>query len=500
MLTTAFFYVPLDRLDLVHPYKNLGGKPKINNLGKREWERSVLKTKREIEIVSESLVEIHNSKNKPRGFVYEKSKDLEGAIKKSFPYKETKDQKRAIKDVLNDLKSKKPMDRLICGDVGFGKTEVALRAIVRVVSFGKNVLFLCPTTVLSDQHYISTKERLEPLGLRTALLSRFQTKVKQKKILKGLITNQVDVIIGTHRLLSDDVVCPNLGLLIIDEEHRFGVKHKEKIRAIRPNVDLLSLSATPIPRTLQQSILGIRDISRIETPPMTRRPIKTYVEYFSWSRSLEIIKNETLRGGQVYFLHNDIQSIDYYTKKIQELVPDTVVRNIHGQQKSKDLEKTLLDFFSGSISVLVCSTIIESGLDVTNANCIIINNPQNLGLSQLYQIRGRVGRGSRQARCYLFVPKKTVLSESAFRRLKTIERHTSLGSGYSVASNDLDIRGAGLVFGYKQSGVVSRVGVEHYNSLLKSALNKRLNIPEEKPSPSLFFLGKITNTSILYFK
>ena len=486
----GILYVPLDRLDLVHPYKNLGGKPKINSLGKREWERSVLKTKGEIELVSESLIEIHNSKNKPRGFVYEKAKDLEGAIKKSFPYKETKDQKRAIKDVLNDLKSKKPMDRLICGDVGFGKTEVALRAIVRVVSFGKNVLFLCPTTVLSDQHYISTKERLEPLGLRTALLSRFQTKVKQKKVLKGLITNQVDVVIGTHRLLSDDVVCPNLGLLIIDEEHRFGVKHKEKIRAIRPNVDLLSLSATPIPRTLQQSILGIRDISRIETPPITRRPIKTYVEYFSWSRSLEIIKNETLRGGQVYFLHNDIQSIDYYTKKIQELVPDTVVRNIHGQQKSKDLEKTLLDFFSGSISVLVCSTIIESGLDVTNANCIIINNPQNLGLSQLYQIRGRVGRGSRQARCYLFVPKKTVLSESAFRRLKTIERHTSLGSGYSIASNDLDIRGAGLVFGYKQSGVVSRVGVEHYNSLLKSALNKRLNIPEEKPRPSLFFWGK----------
>ena len=483
-------YVPLNKLELVHPYKSLGGKPKVDVLGKKDWGKSVSKTKKEVEVVSDFLVDIHQSKNKPRGFVYKKAKDLELAIKTSFPYEETKDQKRAIKDVLSDLRSKKPMDRLICGDVGFGKTEVALRAIVRVVSFGKQVLFLCPTTVLSDQHYITTVERLEPLGLRIALLSRFQSGAKQKKIIKNLITKKIDVVIGTHRLLSDDVVCPHLGLLIVDEEHRFGVKHKEKIRALRPSLDLLSLSATPIPRTLQQSILGIRDISRVETPPITRKPIKTYVEFFSWSRSAEIIKEEVFRGGQVYFLHNDIQSIDYYTNKIQELVPDTVVRNIHGQKNSKDLEKTLLGFFDGLVSVLVCSTIIESGLDVANANCMIINNPQNLGLSQLYQIRGRVGRGSRQASCYLFVPPKTTLSESAFRRLKTIERHTSLGSGYSIAISDLDIRGAGLVFGYKQSGVVSRVGVEYYNSLLKDALNKKTNKAKRNTTPSLVFWGK----------
>ena len=483
-------YVPLDKLELVHPYRNLGGKPRLASLGKRDWERNVLKTKKEIEFVSESLIEIYQSKNKPRGFAYKKTKSLERAIKKSFPFKETEDQASAIKDVLSDLKSDKPMDRLICGDVGFGKTEVALRAIVRVVSSGKQVLFLCPTTVLSDQHYISTSERLEPLGIRVSLLSRFQTRVEQKRVLTNLVTCRLDVVIGTHRLLSDDVFCPHLGLLIIDEEHRFGVKHKESIRAIRPDVDLLSLSATPIPRTLQQSVLGIRDISRIETPPITRKPIKTYVEFFSWSRSSEIIKEEVLRGGQVYFLHNDIQSIDYYTKKIQDLVPETVVKNIHGQQKSKALEETLLGFFNGSISVLVCSTIIESGLDVSNANCIIVNNPQNLGLSQLYQIRGRVGRGSRQASCYLFVPPKIVLSEVAFRRLKTIERHTSLGSGYKIASNDLDIRGAGLVFGYKQSGVVSRVGVEYYNSLLKNALNKKLNKQVEARTPALYYWGK----------
>tara|TARA_B100002052_G_scaffold297248_1_gene327527 strand:+ start:1055 stop:4087 length:3033 start_codon:yes stop_codon:yes gene_type:complete len=483
-------YVPLNKLELIHPYVGLGGKPRINSLGKKEWGRNVSKTKKEIELVSNSLIEIHRSKNKQRGFIYKKAKDLEVAIKKSFPHKETKDQKKTIREVLSDLKNKKPMDRLVCGDVGFGKTEVALRAIVRVVSSGKQVLFLCPTTVLSDQHYISTVERLEPLGVRVALLSRFQTKVEQKKITTNLMKLKIDVAIGTHRLLSDDVVCPQLGLLIIDEEHRFGVKHKESIRVLRPGIDLLSLSATPIPRTLQQSILGIRDISRIETPPITRKPIKTYVEFFSWARSSEIIKEEVLRGGQVYFLHNDIQSIDYYTQKIQKLVPETVVRNIHGQQKSKNLEKTLLGFFNGSISVLVCSTIIESGLDVSNANCMIINNPQNLGLSQLYQIRGRVGRGPRQASCYLFVPPKTVLSEAAFRRLKTIERHTSLGSGYSIASSDLDIRGSGLVFGYKQSGIVSRVGVEYYNTLLKSAINKKLEKPTESEKTTLVFWGK----------
>ncbi len=483
-------YVPLNKLDLIHRYRGLGGKPRVNRLGKKEWRKSVSKTKKEIELVSDSLIEIHRSKNKPRGFVYKKNKDLDIAIQKSFPHKETKDQKTAIKKVLADLKNKKPMDRLVCGDVGFGKTEVALRAIVRIVSSGKQVLFLCPTTVLSDQHYISTVERLDPLGVRVALLSRFQTKTEQKTTTKNLMRMKVDVVIGTHRLLSDDVVCPELGLLIIDEEHRFGVKHKESIRAARPGVDLLSLSATPIPRTLQQSILGVRDISRIETPPTTRKPIKTYVEFFSWSRSSEIIKEEVLRGGQVYFLHNDIQSIDYYTKKIQNLVPEVVVKNIHGQQKNKDLEKTLLGFFDGSISVLVCSTIIESGLDVSNANCMIINNPQNLGLSQLYQIRGRVGRGSRQASCYLFVPPNVVLSEAAFRRLKTIERHTSLGSGYSIASSDLDIRGAGLVFGYKQSGVVSRIGVEYYNNLLKNEINKKLNRPIKNEKTTIFFWGK----------
>ena len=483
-------YVPINKSDLVHRYIGIGGKSKLNKLGGKEWSRDVSKTKKELELVSDALVDIYHSRNKPRGFRYKKSVDFEKAIKASFPFKETKDQKKAIGDVLSDLSNEEPMDRLLCGDVGFGKTEVALRAIVRVVSFSKQVVLLCPTTVLSDQHYITAKERLEPLGISVALLSRFQTKKEQSRVLMKIIDGSVGLIVGTHRLLSDDVVVPFLGLLIIDEEHRFGVKHKEKIRALKTKTDVLSMSATPIPRTLQQSLLGIRDISRIETPPTTRKPINTYVEFFSWKRMKQIIEKEIIRGGQTYFLHNKVESIEYYVRKIQELFPSERVDFIHGQQNSKDLEQNLLDFFDGKISILVCSTIIESGLDVSNANCMIINNPQDLGLSQLYQIRGRVGRGSRQADCHLFIPKKTKLSEKAYKRLKTIERHTSLGSGYHIAANDLDIRGGGAVFGYKQSGEISRVGLEHYNSILKTAVSKKLNKPIEPKEVDISFFGK----------
>ena len=486
----GILYVPINKSDLVHKYIGIGGKSRLNKLGGKGWSRDVLKTKKELELVSDALVNIYNSRNKPRGFRYKKSIDFEKAIRASFPYKETKDQKKAIKDVLSDLSNKEPMDRLLCGDVGFGKTEVALRAIVRVVSFSKQVALLCPTTVLSDQHYITAKERLEPLGISVALLSRFQTKKEQSRILLKIINGTVGLVVGTHRLLSDDVVLPFLGLLIIDEEHRFGVKHKEKIRALKNKMDVLSMSATPIPRTLQQSLLGIRDISRIETPPTARKPINTRVEFFSWKRAKQIIEKEIIRGGQTYFLHNKVESIEYYARKIQDLFPNERVDFIHGQQNSKNLEQNLLDFFDGKISILVCSTIIESGLDVSNANCIIINNPQDLGLSQLYQIRGRVGRGSRQADCYMFIPKKTKLSEKAYKRLKTIERHTSLGSGYHIATNDLDIRGGGTVFGYKQSGDISRVGLEHYNSILKAAVSKKLNKPNEPKEIDISFFGK----------
>ena len=483
-------FVPIDKTDLVHKYVNVGGGTKLNKLGGRDWEKNISKTKKDIELVSDSLIEIYNSRKKPRGFKYNKKSIFDYEIKKSFPFKETKDQKRAIKDVLLDLRQNQPMDRLICGDVGFGKTEVALRAVVRVVSSLRQVVLLCPTTVLADQHYITAKERLDPLGFSVALLSRFQSKKEQLLVLEGLLGGSINFVVGTHRLLSDDVIVPSLGLLIIDEEHRFGVKSKENIRALKTKIDVLSMSATPIPRTLQQSLLGIRDISRIETPPTTRKPINTFVEFFSWQRVVQIIEKELLRGGQVYFLHNKVESIEYYTEKIQKFFPNEKIDFIHGQQNNKALEKNLLGFFDGDISVLVCSTIIESGLDVSNANCIIINDPQNLGLSQLYQIRGRVGRASRQANCYLFIPKKIKLSEKAHKRLKTIERHTSLGSGYNIATNDLDIRGGGAVFGYKQSGQISKIGLEHYNTLLKNAVDKKTGVLKKEKIVDVYFFGK----------
>jgi len=483
-------FVPLSKLELIHRYVSPQENPRLSSLGKKTWNNDIIKTKKSIEKISKTLISIYTSRNKPRDFSYSRGKNILSALKKSFPFKETLDQKNVINEVLKDLDKKTPMDRLVCGDVGFGKTEVALRALAKVSASSKQSVFLCPTTVLADQHYITASNRLRPLGISVSLLSRFGSKKSQKNILNSLIKTTTDVVIGTHRLLSDDVVIPSLGLLIIDEEHRFGVKHKEKIRQLRFGVDVLSLSATPIPRTLQQSMLGIRDISMINTPPMTRKPIETHVEYFSWVRSFEIIKNEVLRGGQVYFLHNRVQSIGYYTEKIQKEFPGVVVKNIHGQQNSKTLENNLLDFFSGKISVLVCSTIIESGLDVPNANCIIINNPQNLGLSQLYQIRGRVGRGEKQAYCYLTIPKKTKLTERAFRRLKTIERQTSLGSGYSVATADLDIRGGGSVFGYKQSGEIAKVGFNYYNKLLKESINNKLNISKNKKMIDVVFYGK----------
>jgi len=483
-------FVPLDRLDLIHRYISPGGEPRFSFLGKSTWTKEVDRVKKSVEEFSQTLVDVYTSRNLARGFKYSRGAELLGALKSSFPYQETKDQKKTIEEVQLDLNKDEPMDRLVCGDVGFGKTEVALRAIVRVSSSSKQCLFLCPTTVLADQHYITAKERLGPLGIRVGLLSRFATKQKQKRVLADLLVGCVDVVVGTHRLLSDDVVIPSLGLLIIDEEHRFGVKHKEKIRQLRFGLDVLSLSATPIPRTLQQSLLGIRDISMIETPPITRKPIETRVEYFSWEKIKDRINKELLRGGQVYFVHNRVQTIDYYANKIQGFFPGAVVRTIHGQLKTKTLEKNLLSFFSGDISVLVCSTIIESGLDVGNANCIIINDAQNLGLSQLYQIRGRVGRGNKQAHCFLLIPKKTKLNARAFKRLKTIEKHTSLGSGYKIANSDLNIRGAGSVFGFKQSGQLIKVGFEYYNHLLKKSIDEKLNRKKVIERVDVYFEGK----------
>ena len=482
-------YVPLEKIHFVHRYISTSQTPKLSALGNKKWQQEVLKTKRAVELVSKELLELHSKRQRTRGFQYAEDGELMSALKKSFPYIETEDQTKTIKAILLDLEKENPMDRLVCGDVGFGKTEVAIRASLKVVASGKQVLVLCPTTVLSDQHFITFSERLNPLGVNIGLLSRFKTRKEQSVVLGELKNKKIDLIVGTHRVLSGDLDLSNVGLLVVDEEHRFGVKHKEQIRGLKAQLDVLSLSATPIPRTLQQSLLGIRDISKIMTPPKTRKPITTNVLYFDWSKIKTIIKKELDRGGQVYYLHNSIISIPTQTEKLRELFPDAVIDYIHGKQETKQLEENLLAFFSGKVDILVCSTIIESGLDVSNANCMIVNNAQNLGLSQMYQIRGRVGRGYRQANCYLVIPKSIKLEQNAFRRLKTIEQHTSLGSGYDISVKDLEIRGSGSLFGYKQSGQIGSVGFEMYCDLLKEQIDKLSPDIKTDKYPQVTFYG-----------
>ena len=437
-----------------------------------------MQTKKSAEKDVQALVELYLSRKNNRGFVYKPDPDLLSALKSSFVYQETEDQQKAIFDVLGDMGKKTPMDRLVYGDVGFGKTEVALRAIVSAVSSGRCVFFLSPTTVLSDQHYITCKNRLSPLGLNVELLSRFRTKKEQGVVLSKLEGGGVDVLVGTHRVLGKDVSTKRLGLLVVDEEHRFGVKHKEYIRSLKKRVDVLTLTATPIPRTLQQSLVGIRDTSKIETPPRNRLPISTRVVRFNWSLVSTAIKKEISRGGQVYFVNNDIKSLDFYQKKIVDLVPGASVGVAHSKMTSQSLEGAVLAFFSGKINVLVCTSIVESGLDVQNANTMIINGAQNFGLSQLYQIRGRVGRGGVRAFCFLCVPKSHKLSSAAFQRLKAVEHYTALGSGYSVAMRDLEIRGAGNLFGFEQSGHIARVGLSLYNKILSETINEKRGLVE----------------------
>ena len=484
-------YVPINRFDRVHKYIGLGGaSPKLSRLGSGAWDKQKIATKRNAREVVDSLVALYRSRSTPRGFSYVQDKELTQKLEESFPFQETEDQLRAIKQINFDLDKKVPMDRLVYGDVGFGKTEVALRAALRAVVSGKTVFFLSPTTVLSDQHYITCKNRLGELGINVELLSRFRTKKEQSIIIESLHKNKIDVLIGTHRLLGEDVPTENLGLLIIDEEHRFGVKHKEKIRRFKNRVDILTLTATPIPRTLQQSLVGIRDTSKIETPPRERLPIQTHVKRFEWPFIVEALQKELNRGGQSYFLHNKVANLPFYLEKLQSFFPSATIAIGHGQMTSRNLEKTIIGFFEGKIDILLCTTIIESGLDVPNANTIIINNAQMFGLAQLYQIRGRVGRAEEQAFCFLCLPKNLKLLPDAYQRLKAIEHHSALGSGYYIAMKDLEIRGAGNLFGYEQSGQISKVGLELYNKILTQAVKEKGDGPLDEKREKLIVVFK----------
>lgn len=482
--------VALDRLNKIHKYVSKSNKPvELSRLGSKSWQNRLLKAKKSVESIVEDLIEIYSSRKNPRGFNYTKDNEFLELLSASFHFDETPDQLSAINDVLNDLNKRVPMDRVIMGDVGFGKTEVALRAAMKVIASSKQVFVLAPTTILVDQHFITANNRLVDLGVRVNLLSRFQSKKEQLSVLEHIKNRTTDLVIGTHRLLSKDVDTKNLGLLIIDEEQRFGAQHKEHIRVLKKNVDVLTLTATPIPRTLQQSLIGVRDVSRINTPPRERLPIKTTVQYFSWTAVKLQIHRELKRGGQVFFLHNNIQSIPFVVEKIKKLFPDSVVAGAHGSMPSKALENIMLSFYKGAVNILVCTTIIESGLDITNANTVIINNAHRFGLAQLYQVRGRVGRGRLQAYCWLLIPNKT-LNDSAYKRLKTIEYYSALGSGYQLAVKDLEMRGAGSLFGYEQSGHINSIGYSMYCKLLKDRVDERLKKEQDKPArPTIVFGG-----------
>ena len=445
-------------------------KPRLNSINDKKWNKKIQTTKTRIHEIINEMVVISNNRNRTRENEIVEDKYIDSELEKSFPYVETYDQKKAINDVYKDMSLPGLMDRIIIGDVGFGKTEVAIRASVRSVCSGGFVIVVVPTTILADQHYISFRGRLEKLGINVRMLSRFVSKKLRVKICNDILNKTVDILIGTHAVLSDDIPKKRLSLIVIDEEHKFGVAHKNKLLKIRQSLDVLTLSATPIPRTLQQSLLGIRDVTLIQTPPINRLPIKTRVLYKKWPHLKKLVERELFRDGQVYFVHNKIETLPVVYERLNSLFPNTKIAMAHGQMPSNELEEAVLSFFDGRVKILVCTSIIESGLDVTNANTILINDSHFFGLSQLYQIRGRVGRGNQQAYCYLIIPDVNSLSKEAVERLRALESSVDLGSGYNIALKDLEIRGSGNLFGYEQSGSVDKVGYHLYCKMFEQAL------------------------------
>lgn len=437
-------YVPTNQLDTIRKFV-VGGEriPKVNRLGGKEWEQTKARVKKNLREVAKELIELYAKRQKVQGYAFSKDTPWQTQFENSFPYQETDDQLRCIEEVKKDMEKPKPMDRLLCGDVGYGKTEVAIRAAFKAVMDQKQVAYLVPTTVLADQQYESFKERMEEFPIRVEVLNRFKTKKEQNAIIKKLKLGEVDVVIGTHRLLSKDVEFKDLGLLIIDEEHRFGVKAKEKIKEYKTNVDVLTMTATPIPRTLHMSIVGVRDMSIIYEPPQNRKPVQTYVIEYDEEVVKEAITKELERGGQVFYLFNNVEGIERKAIEISNLVPEAKVSYAHGKMTGSQLEDIMKEFIDGETNVLVCTTILESGIDIPNANTIIVENADRLGLAQLYQIRGRVGRSGTQAYAYITYKRAKILSEVSDKRLKAIKEFTQFGSGFKIAMRDLEIRGAG---------------------------------------------------------
>ncbi|KAB8142737.1 transcription-repair coupling factor [Chloroflexia bacterium SDU3-3] len=465
-------YVPVDQIDRVSRYIGSGdATPQLTRLGTQEWERAKRKARAAVEDLADDLLELYAARQASEGFAFSPDNEWQREMEDAFPYIETADQIRAIEATKQDMEHSLPMDRLVIGDVGFGKTEVALRAAFKAIQDGKQVAVLVPTTVLAQQHYDTFKRRLATFPVKIEMLSRLRSAMQQTEILGELLRGEVDILVGTHRLLSQDVVFKDLGLLVVDEEQRFGVRHKERIKQIRANIDVLTLTATPIPRTLHMAMAGIRDMSVIDTPPEDRIPIKTYVMPHDDKLVREAILREIERGGQVFYIHNRVQSIYYMADRLKHLVPEARYIVGHGQLGEKQLEKVMLDFFSGKADVLVSTTIVESGLDVPNANTIIIDDAVNYGLAQLYQLRGRVGRSTQRAYAYLFYAADRRISDEAHERLQAIQEATELGAGLRIAMRDLEIRGAGNLLGAEQSGHIAAVGFDLYTRLLEQAVS-----------------------------
>ena len=440
----AILYIPTSDLDSIRKF--VGGdkiKPKVNKLGSREWENTKAKVKKNLREVAKELIELYAKREKVRGYSFSKDTLWQKEFEDSFPYQETDDQLRCIEEIKKDMESPRPMDRLLCGDVGYGKTEVAMRAAFKAAMDGKQVAYLAPTTVLAEQQYQEFKKRMEKYPIKIEILNRFKTKKYQDEVIKKLKLGEVDILIGTHRMLSKDVEFKDLGLLIVDEEHRFGVKAKEKIKQMKMNIDVLTMTATPIPRTMHMSVVGIRDMSVIYEPPYNRKPVQTYVLEYDEEVIKEAITKELERGGQVFYLFNNVEGIERKAEEISELVPEANVVYAHGQMTGSRIEEIMQDFVNKQSNVLVCTTILESGIDIPNANTIIVENADRMGLAQLYQIRGRVGRSDRQAYAYITYRRDKLLSEVADKRLKAIKEFTEFGSGFKIAMRDLEIRGAG---------------------------------------------------------
>ena len=468
-------YVPATQLDLIqkHSGNSMDGespKLKLNKLGSSEWSKTKSKVRRAVRDIAVDLVKLYAERQAKSGFQFSPDTIWQTEFEEQFPYTETDDQMTAIEDTKKDMESKKIMDRLICGDVGYGKTEVAIRAAFKAIQDGKQVAFLVPTTILAQQHYNTFTQRMKDFPVTVELMSRFRTPAQQKQAIAGLKSGHVDIVIGTHRILSKDIIFKDLGLLIIDEEQRFGVGHKEKIKQLKSNVDVLSLSATPIPRTLHMSLIGIRDMSVLEEPPVDRLPIQTYVMEFNEEMIREAINRELARNGQVYYVYNRVNNIEEITNEIQKLVPDAVVRYAHGQMSERKLEQIMYEFINGEIDVLVSTTIIETGLDISNVNTMIIHDADKLGLSQLYQLRGRVGRSNRTSYAFLMYKRDKTLKEIAEKRLAAIREFTDLGSGFKIAMRDLEIRGAGNILGAEQHGHMDAVGYDLYCKMLNEAV------------------------------